>query len=168
MAALTRTESSLVLPDKVALQLCDSHENQVRIANVLFRVHAFARHKNDFNLGPYPSDGNGIVTILKRDLEAEASAHYDAGLMDHVNILDCFPEVEVSAFTHEEILKAIEARTKVWTKLLHGERERWRSIDELLGLYRSASKNCVRVRSFRAVWDGTLHEYSYSVLTERI
>jgi len=39
-----------------------------RCADVLLRVHAFARHRNDFTLGPYPTDADGAARITKADL----------------------------------------------------------------------------------------------------
>jgi len=39
-----------------------------RCADLVLRVHAFARHKNDFTLGLYPTDADGAAHITKADL----------------------------------------------------------------------------------------------------
>lgn len=36
-------------------------------------------------------DDDGVVTIIKRDLLAEAAAHYDSGLMDYDRVENCQP-----------------------------------------------------------------------------
>jgi hypothetical protein len=122
---------SLVLPETLVLRLVNANEEPVRLANVLFRIHTFARHKNDFHLAPFRTDAEGVVNVTKRELLAEAQAHYDSGLMDYVRIEDCEPVIEIQAMTAEQVAQALEARTTVWKQLLRGERERWNDIDEL-------------------------------------
>jgi hypothetical protein len=67
---------SLILPERVTIQLVDKNKSQVSISNVLFGIRAFARHKNDFNLQPFPTDSDGLVTITKKELEADLAANY--------------------------------------------------------------------------------------------
>jgi hypothetical protein len=100
--------AALLIPDKVVLRLVDSDHVPIRVANVQFIVHAFATRKNDFNLGPFATGAEGVVTMLKRDLLAEASAHYDSGLMDYDVIENCQPVVEIAAMEP----KAIEQNAK--------------------------------------------------------
>ena len=69
------------------MRLVSGHK-PLRVANVLFFVHAFANRKNDFMLGPLATDAE-VVSIMKRDLLAEAAAHYDSGLMDYEVIENC-------------------------------------------------------------------------------
>jgi len=54
---------SIVLPEKVVLRLLDSDGNPLRMPNVLFAVKAFAKRKNDFDLGPFVTNDDGVVTI---------------------------------------------------------------------------------------------------------
>jgi hypothetical protein len=107
---------SLLIPQKVVLRLVDSTGIPVRVANVLFRVHAFANRKNDFSLGPFATDVEGVATITKRDMLAEATAHYDSGLMDYDRIENCQPVVEIAAMGPSDIDKALRARTSVWKR----------------------------------------------------
>jgi hypothetical protein len=109
---------------KVVLRLIDSEHAPLRVANVLFIVHTFANRKNDFKLGPFATDAEGVVTIVKRDLLAEASAHYDSGLMDYNVIEDCQPVVEIAAMESQAIEQALVARTNVWKTLSHGSQQR--------------------------------------------
>ena len=154
---------SLFLPDKVVLRLVDASGGPVRLANVLFKVHTFANRKNDFKLGPFITGSDGVATITKQDLLAEASAHYDSGLMDYDNIENCRPVVEIVAMEPSDIDKALTARTEVWKNLLRGETERWNSIEELRDAYRNAVNTRISVRPLRVRWDGSEGEIEYAV-----
>ena len=96
----------------------DLGHHPIRLANVLFVVRAFANRKNDFVLGPFATDQDGVVKITKRDLMAEATANYDTGIMDFDSVENCKPVVEIAAMKASEIEKALQARTTIWTKLL--------------------------------------------------
>jgi hypothetical protein len=115
--------NNLVLPNRVAIQLVDTDKRPLKMANVLFRVRLFARYKSDFTLQPFASDGNGLVTNSRNELEAEVAAAYDSGLMDYAHVSTCSPSVEIRLLSGEDIHRAIEAR-KIWTNLLAGERDR--------------------------------------------
>jgi hypothetical protein len=154
---------SLLIPDKVVLRLVDSEHTPIRVANVLFVVHTFANRKNDFNLGPFATDAAGVVTIVKRDLLAEASAHYDSGLMDYDVIEDCHPVVEIAAMEPQAIEQALVVRTNVWKNLLRGETERWTSIEELRSLYRTAANKGISAQAIRVRWDGSASEFEYAI-----
>ncbi|MGA2745809.1 MAG: hypothetical protein ABSE44_14030 [Candidatus Sulfotelmatobacter sp.] len=154
---------SLLIPEKVVLRLVDTTHAPLRVANVLFMIHTFANRKNDLILGPFATDADGVVTITKRDLLAEASAHYDSGLMDYDAIDNCQPIVEIAAMEPEAIEKALVARTKVWTALLRGESGRWTNIEELRNLYRTAANKGISVQAIRVRWDCSGGEFSYAV-----
>jgi hypothetical protein len=155
--------ASLLIPEKVVLRLVDSEHKALRVANVLFFVHTFANRKNDFMLGPFATDAEGVVTIVKRDLLAEAAAHYDSGLMDYEVIESCKPIVEIAAMEPQAIEKALVARTNVWKTLLRGESERWTSIEELRNLYRTAANNRISVQPIRVRWDESTNEFEYAI-----
>ena len=157
---------SIVLPEKVVLRLIDSEGNAVRLPNVLFTVRTFATRKNDFNLGPFASDDDGLVTITKNDLLAAAEAHYDSGLMDYVQVENCIPSVVIGPMNAIEIEKALEARTKVWKLLLRGESQRWRSIEDLCDLYRMAANKSISAKPLHTLWDGKVPEYDYAIIVE--
>lgn len=157
--------TSLILPEKVVLRLVDSAASPVPIANVLFRVHTFANRKNDFRLGPFVTNSEGVATITKRDLLAEAAAHYDSALMDYDRIENCQPVVEIEPMVPSDIERALIARIDVWKNLLRGETERWKSIEELRNVYRNANNGRVSLKSVRACWDGSETEIEYSVPT---
>jgi hypothetical protein len=155
--------ASLLIPDKVVLRLVDSGGNPFRMKNVLFFVHTFANRKNNFQLGPFATDEEGVVTITKRDLLAEATAHYDSGLMDYDAVENCQPIVEIAAMDPREVEKALEARTRVWTRLLRGETQRWTTIEDLRNLYRTAANKGISAQPLRARWDGSENECEYLV-----
>ena len=158
---------SIVLPEKVVLKLVDSAGKALKLSNVLFRVRAFAVRKNDFDLGPFPTNNDGVATITKSDLLNEAAAHYDSGLMDYNRVETCKPDVRIEAMKASEIDKALEARTRVWTALLRGESHRWTSIEELRNVYRTAANHSVNAETINARWNGRSTEYEYAVITQR-
>jgi hypothetical protein len=158
--------SSLILPNRVTVQLVDHNNSALRMANVLLRVHLFARRKNDFHLQPFASDNEGLVTILKKDLEAEVAAHYDSGLMDYAHVSDCMPTVEIRLLSTDETGKAIEAR-QTWKDLLAGERDRWTSIDQLLVQYEKANNRHLLVAQssvIRADWQQERADCFYTLI----
>jgi hypothetical protein len=155
--------ASLLLPDKVVLRLVDSASNPFRVANVLFFIHTFAKRKNDFTLGPFVTDREGVVTITKQDLLAETTAHYDSGLMDYDAVENCQPIVEIASMKPSEIETALEARTRIWRRLLRGQSERWGTIEDLRNLYRTASNNRISAQPVRARWDGSASECEYLI-----
>ncbi len=162
--AQTRPMNNLVLPNRVVIQLVDKNLLPLKMAGVLFRVQLFARHKNDFTLQPFASDGEGIVAIVKQAMEAEVAANYDSGVMDYAHVSDCRPSVEIRLLSEDDIDRAVEAR-KIWNQLLTGERDRWNSMDQLLNVYRSANNRKLladQSHSIRDHWDKAGAEYSYS------
>jgi hypothetical protein len=69
--------ANILLSDEITIQLIDNQEQAVALANVIFTIRIFARHKNDFPLNPYLSDSSGNVIISNGDLRHEISATYD-------------------------------------------------------------------------------------------
>lgn len=161
----------LVLPERVAIQLIDSHRQPVALSGALFTVCLFARHKNDFVLGPYVSNDSGIVEITGLDLRHDVDATYDSGLMDYVAAEDAFPLVEIRLDHADDIDRALKSRTTTWTSLLKGERERWGTIDKLLDAYRNASNRDLVVHKglsrIRDDWDGSQTQYQYDFMIQR-
>jgi hypothetical protein len=149
----------LVFPERVTFRLLASNREPIRVPGVLLGVHMFAMRKNDFFLQPFPTDNDGAVAITKRLLLAEASAHYDSGLMDYAPIEESKPIVEVRALNMVEIAKAIDSRSRVWTSLLKGEAERWSSIEELIDTYKRATNQKVSVSPVRISWNAHCEEY---------
>jgi hypothetical protein len=155
----------LVLPERVTVQLVDRNGTPVRMSDVLFRITAFARQKNDYRLQPFATDSEGLATITREQLEAEVAANHESGLMDYAHISRCSPVVEIGLLTDEEIRGAIDAR-KIWTSLLAVERDRWESLEQLLTLYRNANNSGLLAPepAMRLVWNGRGTEYSYLFL----
>jgi hypothetical protein len=58
---------NLIIPNKATIRLLDERDQPVRLANIIFTVHLYARRKNDFDLGPYLSDDTGVITIMGVD-----------------------------------------------------------------------------------------------------
>jgi hypothetical protein len=155
---------NLILPNRVAIQLTGTERVPLAMAGVLFRIQLFARQKNDFRLQPFASDSGGLVTISRKDIEAAVAAKYDSGLMDFHDVNNCFPSVEISLLSQNDIDRAIEAR-KTWTSLLKGERDRWTSVKQLLDVYRNANNRRLLsdgLPPIRDDWNKPGVEYSYT------
>ena len=132
---------SLCLPSLVVIRLELPDGSPLRLANVLFSIQTFATHKNDISLFPFASDADGIVRITKAEMKAEAAAAYDSGLMDYSAIESAYDMVEIRVSSVSEIERSISARTSTWTTLFAGEKERWKTIDEMIGLLRTAANS---------------------------
>jgi hypothetical protein len=156
-------QENLVLPEQITVQLIDSNGSSIRMSNVLFRITAFARRKNDYSLAPFATDDEGLATITKAQLESEVAADLDSGVMDHAAISTCSPIVEIHLLTDEEIRRAIEARSTIWKGLLSGERDRWQSIEQLLAVYKNANNHRLLALepTLRPVWNGVEKNHSY-------
>jgi hypothetical protein len=155
---------NLILPARAIIQLIDRSGGALRIPNVLLGITAFAARKDDFRLQPFASDNDGLVTILKKDLEAEVAACHDSGLMNYGHIRECSASVAIRLLTEEELEKTVDARTKIWKNLLIGERDRWNSIEQLLTLYKTASNGRFlpgQALPMRVKWNNDAAEYSY-------
>jgi hypothetical protein len=158
----------IVVPERVVLRLVDSDHKIFRLKNVLFNIHAYATtRRNDFKLGPFASDENGVVTITKADLLAEVDATYDSGLMDYDRFESCHVVVRIRAMDVSEVERALDSRTNVWRELLRGESQRWASIEDLRDLYRSATNKLISAESIRVRWDGKTSEYEYSIVAKQ-
>jgi hypothetical protein len=156
---------NLVIPDKAAVQLVGKNLLPLRLACAIFRVTFFARRRNNFTLQPFVSDENGLVSILKRDIQAHIRANYSEDLMGHYSVDDCIPSLEIRLLTADDVAGAIKARTEIWTDLLEGERDRWNSMDELLSVYRSATNATLlsdQSPPIRDDWNRVGVEYSYN------
>jgi len=116
--------ASLLIPEKVVLRLIDSETCASSCGKRAVHCPHVCEQENDFKLGPFATDAEGVVTIVKRDLLAEASAHYDSGLMDYNVIEDCQPVVEIAPMEPQAIEQALVARTNVWKTLSHGSQQR--------------------------------------------
>jgi hypothetical protein len=49
--------------------------------------------------------------------------------------------VEIRVSSVSEIERSISARTSTWTTLFAAEKERWKTIDEMIGLLRTAANS---------------------------
>jgi hypothetical protein len=162
--------AKLVLPERVTIQLIDSHKQPLALSNALFTVYLFARRKNDFFLGPYVSKDSGVVEITGSDLRHDVEATYDSGLMDYMSVEDAFSFVEIRLDHPDDIDRALKSRTAAWTSLLKGEKERWGTMVKLLDAYRNASNRSLNVsKSFSRIrdeWDGSRTQYHYDFMVQ--
>lgn len=154
----------LIFPEIVTVRLIGSSQQPFEKPGVLLGIHIFARQKNDFFLAPFVTNAGGVVTITKKELLAEVSAHYDSGLMDYVEVEEAKTVVEIRLLSVEEIEKAIFSRTHVWKNLLRGERERWTSIDQLIDAYKNSSNAFVTADTTKALWNADCEHYECLLL----
>ena len=159
--------SKLILPDIIKVRLVKPRQLDLPVDNILLYIKTHASHKNDFELGPFVSDKDGIITISKSDLDNEVAATYDSGLMDYSSIDSNFSFVELRLYNQIEIDKLIESRTKTWKTLLKGETERWTSINHLVDTFKKSNNKLLLLydstRRIRADFDGTQTEYDFQL-----
>lgn len=162
--------ANLILPNKVTIQLTDNREIPLAFPNALFTVCLFARHKNDFHLGPYISTDSGLVEITQSDLQNDIDSTYESGLMDYVSVETCFPFVEIRLDHPDDIDRAIKSRTEYWTSLLKGEKKRWGNMQNLLNAYYSSTNSKLQaIKGFSRIrdeWGGSKIEYNYKFMIQ--
>jgi hypothetical protein len=158
-----------VFPEIVAIRILTSRDDSakpLRLAGIAFRVKTFHCRKNDYALGPFFSDGDGVVTITRRALELSASSTLATGIMDYGLPTECGPDVELSHWNGTDISRAQEARRSTWTRALPGEEELYGSLEALLRRLREAPNDSLEdVSPIRDRWDGSRPhvEYRYVV-----
>jgi hypothetical protein len=155
--------ANLILPEIAIVKLKTGMGQDYRAPNIVFSVDTHARHKNDYHLGPFFSDENGVVTITRELLEIYVEAELESGLMDYTHISDCYSLVEVRLWSENDLGKAIRGR-QTWG-LLKREKALWKSPEELIERFHNANnRNLVIAEGFSRIrdeWDGSKQEYAY-------
>ena len=157
---------NLIVPEHIEIQLTDLSGQPAKLENLAVYIKTKARRKNDFRLGPFFSDKNGIIEISKIDFMNEVNATYDSGLMDYSSIETNFPEVEIIPYNKLEIERMIDSRTKIWTSLLNGENERWDSINVLIDNLRKSENKNIDTEKFEKLlcyFDGKQSEFKFKM-----
>lgn len=124
----------LALPESVEVRLLRRDGSAVAAADLLIGVHLSAQRKNDYWLGPFPSNTAGVAAFSRDDIKAEIEATLDSGLMDYCSHEDCSPSVSIFLWSAERTSRTLNSRAKAWTTLLRGEVRRWQSMSTLLDL----------------------------------
>ena len=157
--------SKFILPDKVTIKLIKSPKDDFPVDNILLYIKTYARHKNDIHLGPFISDKHGIVTIKNKELENTINDTYDSGLMDYSSIENSFAFIEIRLYQQDEIKEMIKSRSKFWTSLFKGEKERWDSSEHMIDTLKNSNNKLLNlnksINRLRAEFDGTLSEYEF-------
>jgi len=155
--------ANLILPEVATVKLKTDMNQDYRVSNIIFSVDTHARHKNDYHLGPFFSDENGVVTITRELLDIYVEAELESGLMDYTHISDCYSLVEIRLWSEDDLERAIKGR-QVWG-LLKREKTLWESSEELIERFRKANnRNLVVPEGFNRIrdeWDGGRQKYTY-------
>lgn len=160
----------MVFPEVATIQFVSGRPPApLRLAGVLCGVRLAARVKNDYNLGPFVSDAEGVVRITREACRAFVEAEHDAGLMDYAGVEQCGARVEIRALTGGEAADAARQRRTVWRALLRGEDRLFASIDELVALYEGAPNHrIVAGAPLTPTWDGSESAPGYQYVVDRV
>jgi hypothetical protein len=165
---------SLCLPKSVTVALKTPEGNPLQLANVLFQIQTFATYKNDISLFPFATNHEGIAHITNEEMLTEAAAAYDSDLMGTSAIESAYDLVEIRLSSQAEIERAISSRSKVWTSLLNGEKKRWKTIADLISLYKSSNNHLLNIPEelpfrpkIRDSWIRSDAEYNYEIRVRR-
>ena len=164
----------LYLPKSVTIALKTPEGNPLQLANVLLEIQTFATYKNNISLSPFATNHEGIARITNEEMRAEVSATYDSGLMDYTSIESAKDSVEIRLSSQTEIERAIDSRTNIWKRLLEGEKKRWKTIGDLISLYKSSANYLLNVPEelslrpkIRDSWIRPDAEYNYEIRVGR-
>jgi hypothetical protein len=163
----------LCLPKSVTIALKTPEGNPLQLANVLFQIQTFATYKNDISLFPFTTNQEGIARITNEEMQAEAAAAYDSDLMGTTAIESAYDLVEIRLASQTEIELAISGRT-TWNSLLNGEKKRWKTIGDLISLYKSSNNHLLNIPEelpfrprIRDSWIRPDAEYNYAIRVRR-
>jgi hypothetical protein len=155
--------TNLILPEIATVKLKTGMGEDYRVPNIVFSVDTHAWHKNDYRLGPFFSDDNGVVAITRELLDIYVQAELDSGLMDYTRISDCYSMMEIRLWAENDLEEAIKGR-QLWG-LLKREKTLWESPEELIERFRNANnRNLAIAEGFSRIrdeWDGSKREYAY-------
>ena len=122
--------------------------------------------KNDYQLGPFVSDAEGVVRITREACRAFVEAEHDSGLMDYAGVEQCDARVQILVLTGGEAETAARTRGTVWRTLLRGEDRLFASIEALVAIYAHAPNGrIVAGPPLTPCWDGSdaTPRYSYVI-----
>ena len=149
----------LQLPELTKIQLLDTTSSPLRLSGVIVFIKASARRKNNYSLGPYWSNSDGLIEIRKEDLLSEVDSTHDSGLMDYAGINQCYPNVRIEIQNKSDIERITHCRKTAWKNLLRGEKERFQSMEEMISVYESSPNAGFELkdedRVSEVVWDGS-------------
>ena len=161
---MEQDERHLVFPERVEIQLLDPEKHRYRVENVILGVHTFARFRNDYYLGPFFSNTDGLVTITKEALRAGVEQSIAYALMDYMDVDTCFPLIEIYFMQQKNIDFVIERLQA--GRITRWELELWNSAEELIMRYSNSGNKDLRIPSkgFRDEWDGSQDKYNYNFI----
>jgi len=159
-------EKHLVFPDRVEIQLLDPEGQPYLVEDVALIIRTFARHKNDYHLGPFFSDNKGFLIIAKGALEARVAESISYAGMDYVDVNTCYPLVSIYLMPQESIDFVID-RLQAGC-ITERELELWNSTEELMEKYKNSGNKDLRISDndagIRDEWDGSRSEYAYTTI----
>jgi hypothetical protein len=149
----------LQLPELTQIQLLNSTGAPLNMSGVIVFIKASARRKNDYYLGPYWSNSDGMIEIREEDLLFEIDSTHDSGLMDYAGINQCHPDVRIEVQNRNDIERIVHCRRTAWKALLKGEKKRFQSMEAMISIYENSANTGFEFseeeRSIEAVWDGS-------------
>ena len=102
----------VALPPRVALRVLD-RETMKPAVNVAFLLTLYAHRKNNYSVGPFVSDNQGVVAISKEDCLKSIDASQQLALMDYASSLtECLPKISIELMSPENLEYFIENSRK--------------------------------------------------------
>ena len=160
----------VVFPEIATVQLVSGRPPvPLCLAGVVCAVRLTATAKNDYQLGPFVSDADGIVRITRDTCLAFVEAEHDSGLMDYAGVEQCDARVQIRVLTAAEAEEAARTRRTVWQSLLRGEDRVFPSIEALVATYAGAPNGrIVAGPPLAPSWDGSDATPCYSYVIDHV
>lgn len=103
------TEKKLYFPNELKIRLLENDIN-CPIPKIVLLLTVYARSKNDYHLGPQPSDAEGVITVSRDWVKHAIEYQRNTFLMDYVTPMeDCWPSIRIKVMASDEISRAISA-----------------------------------------------------------
>ena len=131
----------MIFPKILELSILSKDRKQLMLSDIVISITLFSSRRNDYHLGPYFSNDNGVIKITEKDLIISAEAVLDSGLMDYCRYSDCSEKAMVEILDSNKLNMLINGRNK-WG-LLKNEAILYGSKEMLLDRIRNSKNHLV-------------------------
>jgi hypothetical protein len=103
------SKDTLQFPNKLIVRLVEEDTDRP-VPNIAITLTLYARKKNDYHLGPSPSNSSGRVTIERDWVRKSVDEIKGFFLMDYYSTMeDCYPYISFKIMSADDIHRAIAA-----------------------------------------------------------
>ena len=142
----------MIFPKNIELTILSQDNKQLIFEDVAISITLFAQNKNDYHLGPFFSNNNGVWKIEEKQLIISAEAVLSSGIMDYCKYTDCSENVMIEILDSNKLNMLINGRSK-WG-LLKDESVLYGSKEMLLNKIKNSNNHFVEPKKIYLNFSG--------------